>query len=326
MANPIILTAKDFAPLLQDASSMQGAIDALERAMVALYRGEVRQGSVGDETKVGDQPSTIRFNLTASDGMPTGLRAAGSAAGVNSGFLLLFDGESRQLLALMDPSPLGAMRVGAEGGLGTRHLAPAGAKTLAMLGSGRQARTQMPAVVSAMPDLERIKVFSPTEEHRVSFSKEMSAWLGREVEPAATAEEAIRDAEVVDLVNTAREPIFETAWLKPGALVISITGRGQMPQDFLTKTRMVAPVWDILAGNALREPFYSAIKAGAYTKEDYAGDLGAIITKDATARVSESDIVDFEATAVPVFDHAIATWAYEWARAQGVGKEFSLFE
>ena len=326
MAGPIILTAKDFAPLLRDAAAMHGAVDALEAAMLALYQGRVRQAAAADETKLDDQPSTVRVNLTGIDGMPTGLRVAGSAAGTNSGFLMLLDGATRQLVALLDPSPLGALRVGAEGGLGARHLAPENARALAMLGSGRQARTQMSAVCAALPNLEQIKVYSPTVEHREGFSKEMSTWLERDVQPVATAEEAIRDADVVDLVNSAREPIFETSMLKPGALVISITGRGQMPADFVN-TRMVAPVWDILAGNALREPFFSAIKAGTYTKEEhFAGELGAIIAGDAVARNAPADIVDFEATAVPVFDHAIAVWAYEWARSTGAGKELSLVE
>ena len=292
--------------------------------MLAEYQGRVRQGSMADETKAGDQPSTARFNFVAADGMPTGLIAATSAGSVNGQFRLLLDGESRQLLALMNTAPLGAIRVGAEGGLGAKHLAPAGARSLAMLGSGRQARTQMSAVCAAFPSLETVKVFSPTPEHREAFAKEMSDWLGKKMEPVASAEEAIRDADIVDLVNTSREPIFETAWLKPGAVVISITGRGQTPEDFLTQTRMVAPVWSILAGNALREPFFSAIKAGSYTKEDYGGDLGAVIAGEANPRTSAADVVDFEATAVPILDHAIAEWAYNWARSTGAGTEFSL--
>ena len=53
----------------------------------------------------------------------------------------------------MNTGPLGAVRVGAEGGLAARHLAP-NARSLAMLGSGRQARTQMSAVCAALPGLE----------------------------------------------------------------------------------------------------------------------------------------------------------------------------
>src|SRR5439155_15653419 len=190
--------------------------------------------------------------------------------------------------------------------------------------SGRQARTQIAAVCAAFPTLESIKVFSPTPEHREAFAREMSDWLGKKMEPVASAEAAIRDADIVDLVNTSREPIFETAWLKPGALVISITGRGQIPEDFLTQTRMVAPVWNILANNQLREPFFSAIKAGSYTKEDYGGDLGAIIAKEIEPRRSPDEIIDFEATAVPILDHAIAEWAYHWCRHTGGGTEIAL--
>ena len=254
MPNPLVITAQDFAPLLRDGTAMQGAVDALEAAMLALYKGNIRQAAATDETRVDDQPSTARVNLIGSDGAPTGLRVATSASGANSGFLVLLDGASRQLLALLDPAPFGATRVGAEGGLGARHLAPEGARNLAMLGSGRQARTQMAAVCAALPDLEAIRVFSPTQEHREAFSKEMSTWLERDIQPAGSVEEAIREADVVDVVNTAPGPIFETGALKPGALVISITGRGQTPADFLTRARMVAPVWEILAGNALREP------------------------------------------------------------------------
>src|SRR6266550_2977216 len=99
MPNPIILGAKDFAPLLEDAGAMKDAVDALERAMLAEYQGRVRQGSMADETKFGDQPSTARFNFIAADGMPTSLIVATSAAGTNAQFRLLLDGESRQLLA-----------------------------------------------------------------------------------------------------------------------------------------------------------------------------------------------------------------------------------
>jgi ornithine cyclodeaminase/alanine dehydrogenase-like protein (mu-crystallin family) len=85
-----------------------------------------------------------------------------------------------------------------------------------------------------------------------------------------------------------------------------------------------APSWDILANNQFRNPFFSAIKEGKYTKEDYAGDLGAVITGKAQARTAASDIVDFEATAMPILDHGIAEWAYNWAVANKAGTEFSI--
>jgi alanine dehydrogenase len=235
---------------------------------------------------------------------------------------MLLDGETRSLLALMDVATFNPVRVGAEGGLGARYLAPA-AKSLGIVGSGRQARTQVAAVVAALPGIETINVFSPTQEHREAFAKEMSESTGKSIQPVGDVQAAIRDMDIVDLVYSG-EKILDTDWLKPGSLVVSITGRVQTPDDFLTRTRMVAPSWDILANNQFRNPFFSAIKEGKYTKEDYAGDLGAVITGKAQARTAASDIVDFEATAMPILDHGIAEWAYNWAVANKAGTEFSI--
>ena len=92
----------------------------------------------------------------------------------------------------MDSGLLNPLRVGAEGGLACRHLASPGAKVVAILGSGKHARTQIAGVANAMPDVEVFRVFSPTQAHREAFAEEMTSWLGRRVDAVSSAEEAIR--------------------------------------------------------------------------------------------------------------------------------------
>lgn len=324
-SSPIVLTARDFNPLLADPSYMMGAIDALERAMLAEYHGRVRQRMLADETTSGEgPPASLTLNFIGGEGIPNGITVASSGEGQSSRFVMLFDERTRELLALMEAGLLNPVRVGAEGGLGARHLAPPEARSLAMLGSGRQARTQMAALCNALPGLEGIKVFSPTREHRESFCSEMSTWLGRRIEAVDSAEAAIRGADIVDLVNTSHRPIFELSWIKPGALVIAITGRGEVPLEFLTGTRVIAPVWSTFSQSAVRDPFVAAIKAGTWTREDFGGELGAVIAGDIPARLSADEIVNFEATAVPVLEHATNIWAYEWARSAGAGTPLNL--
>ena len=320
---PRLITAKDFAPLLADAGSMTGAIDSIERAYMADFEGKVRRGNAVDQFKSGETDNSMRFNLTAGDGLLTGLQAQSSGGAPNSRFLMLFDNDTRELKAILDTSPFNPVRVGAEGGLGAKYLSP-DAKVLGVVGSGKQARTQVQAIAAALPGLETIKVFSPTQEHREAFAKDMSQWLGKNIVAVDSVQEAIRDADIVDLVNTAPDKFFETDWIKPGATVMSITGRAQTPDDFLTRTRMVAPSWDILANNQLRNPYFSAIKAGTYSKEDYAGDLSQVIAGQRNPRNAPTDIVDFEATAMPILDHGIAEWAYNWAEQNKAGTEFSI--
>ena len=343
-AEPIILTAKDFEPLWADPGYMEGAIDSQERAMVAIWESNVRQAGLVDparpsepqgDRRRGDRWANpaqaqqeeqrdrfLRLGFIASKGLTAGV-SVGGGSGANSSFLMLMDEESSQLLALIDTDYFGAVRVGAEGGLGAKHL-KSDAKVLGMLGSGYQARTALPAMIAAVPGLERIKVFSRTQTNREAFCKEMSAWLGREVESVTSVAEAIEDADIVDQVHSSREPIFEMDAVKPGAVIMSVTGRGQIPPAIINKARMVTPSWDVMAANVLREPYYSAMKAGTYTKEDYGGEFGEIIAKGRQPRRDPAEIIDFHVLAVPLLNHAIADWAYRWALATGAGTSISI--
>jgi ornithine cyclodeaminase/alanine dehydrogenase-like protein (mu-crystallin family) len=346
---PIIITAKDFEPLWADPNYMQGAIESQERAMVAIWEDNVRQATLNDPARppeemapTGDRQRGdrwanpqqaqqmqqrdrfLRLGFTGSRGMHHGV-SVGGGTGPNSSFLMLFDEDTNQLLAMMDTDYFGAVRVGAEGGLGAKHLAK-GAKVLGFLGSGYQARTAMPAMVAAVPTLEQIKVYSTTKENRERFSKEMQDWLGVEITPVDSVEAAIGDADIIDQVHSSREPIFKMSQVKPGATIMSVTGRGQIPPEIINTARMVTPSWDVLSHNVLREPYYSAIKAGTYTKEDYGGEFGEIIAKGLDPRRDPSEIIDFHVLLVPLLNHAVADWAYRWARENGAGTEISISE
>jgi len=325
---------------------MVGAIDAQERAMVAIWEGNVRQATMTDPARPAEPPGDrqrsdrwanpaqaqeiqrrenfLRAGFIGSKGMAHGL-SIGGGSGPNSSFQMLMEETTNQLVAIVDSDYLGAVRVGAEGGLGAKYLKP-DAKVLAVLGSGYQARTALPAMLCGVPGIERIKVYSPTRENRERFCREMSDWLGREIAPVASVAEAIEDADIVDQVHSAREPIFEMSAVKPGAVIMSVTGRGQIPPEIISTARMVTPSWDVMAGNVLREPYYSAMKAGSYTKEDYGGEFGEIIAKGLNPRREPSEIIDFHVLAVPLLNHAIADWAYRWAREAGAGTPFSISE
>lgn len=117
MASPIILKQNDFAPLLADPNYMSGLIDALERSLLDDLEGTVRQHTLADEVKTEGEQSSLRFSLIAGQGKLNSLLGLGAGAGVNSRYLFLFDGATRDFLALMDSGLLNPVRVGAEGGL-----------------------------------------------------------------------------------------------------------------------------------------------------------------------------------------------------------------
>jgi ornithine cyclodeaminase/alanine dehydrogenase len=135
--------------------------------------------------------------------------------------VLLFDAENAELKAVIQADHLGRLRTGAASGVATKHLARADASRVSLIGTGRQARTQLEAIAKVLR-VSSVKVFGRDETRREDFCREMQARLGVQVEPASTAEEAVRFGEVVITATNAREPVVLGEWLQPGSHVNAI--------------------------------------------------------------------------------------------------------
>jgi ornithine cyclodeaminase/alanine dehydrogenase-like protein (mu-crystallin family) len=321
MSRAILLTNTDFQPLRTELANMDGALGAVEAAVVAQHKGAIRAGRLVD--RVPGEFEGIRVSLLAGDGLYSGMRIFGNPPHTRA--FMLFDGTTRAMLALLDYGVLNSLRVGAIAGVAARHLAPKDSRVMGLLGSGWQARTQVAAMRSALPSLQRIRVFSPTQAHREAFAAEMSPWLGIPVEPVASTQEAMRDADVVDLCAPGhfdvREPLFEPSWVKPGALVISMAPN-QYTADFLRQTRLVTD-WTSLTEPASRPPFEELIDSGEL-KQEHVLPLGAVIAGGANPRRTPRDTVVYHLEGGTAHDLFVATWGYEWARARGLGAPFDL--
>lgn len=323
MSEAIILTAKDFSPLRDDPAGMAGAINAVEQAVVAQYQNKVRQQNIVDRRP--GEFEGIRVALSAGDEVMTGMRIFGNPPHTRA--YMLFEGETRALLALIDYGVLNSLRVGAIAGVAAKHLAPEGARLLGLLGSGWQAQPQVDAMRAALPGLERIRVFSPTQAHREAFAKQMTARLEIPVEAVDSTEEALQDADVVDLCapghHDVREPLFEPAWVKPGALVVSMA-QNQYSAEFVQTARVVSS-WESLTQPVPRAPYDKLIAAGSFTKDDVSA-LGAAILNGAGPRRTPKENLIFHLEGGSAHDLYVATWAYNWAHERGLGLRFDLSE
>jgi ornithine cyclodeaminase/alanine dehydrogenase-like protein (mu-crystallin family) len=303
MSQAVLLSASDLRPLRDDPAHMRAALDAVESAIVAHQRGEVRQGRLVDRRP--DEFEGIRLSLLAGDGLLSGMRVFGNPPHTRA--FLLFDGETRALLALMDYGVLNSLRVGATAGVAARYLAPPRARTVGLLGSGWQAAPQVSALVAAVPTLEEIRVYSPTPEHREAFAGAMAARHDLPVLAVRSAAEAIRGADIVDLCAPGhfdvRTPLLEADWVAPGGLVISMA-HNQYPTDLASVARLVADIPEF--SDAASVP------------------LGEVIANGAQPRQAPQDRVIYRLEGGTVQDLFVATWGYTWARAQGLGQAFDL--
>jgi alanine dehydrogenase len=137
------------------------------------------------------------------------------------GLVLLFSTHNGEPLAIFPDGVLQRMRVGATNGLGVKYMARQNVETLAILGSGWQAETQLTAACSVR-DIKAIRCFSPNRENRESFSARMTEQLGIEVRPVEQPEDAVKGADVVMCGSNSLDPIYFARWIEPGVHISSI--------------------------------------------------------------------------------------------------------
>jgi alanine dehydrogenase len=321
---PIILSENDLAPLLKTPARMDELLPLIEDSMRAQSSGSVG-GQARVETSLLDDKKKYRIMASAVPNAGQGMRISALFRGAKDAyFILLFDGERGDLLGLVAGRDLNVWRTGAPGGVACKYLAPNGAEELGLIGSGRQARGQIVAIRRAVPSLRKVKVFSSTKEHRELFAREMSSWLGVEVEAVASACAAVENMPIISLATSSRSTVIEPQWIKPGALVVSITS-GQLPRETVANSRVIVS-WkeEVLGGEAPRQPYIAMIADGSWSAEKIAGELGEVILGKIAARTNESETVVFESVGMPIWDTVATAWAYRWAVEQGVGTSFSL--
>ena len=119
---------------------------------------------------------------------------------------------------MIESDHLGQMRTGAASGLATKLLAKPEARTLGVIGVGRQAFTQV-AAVCAVREITDIRVFSPTVAHRDGFAHRIERELRVAAAPAASAEAAVAEADIVIAITKSAEPVLRANWLKSGVHV-----------------------------------------------------------------------------------------------------------
>ncbi len=152
-------------------------------------------------------------------------------------FFVLYDAQTAQPLAWMQANHLGQIRTGAASGYATDLLANPEADTLAVIGSGFQARTQVEAIRAVRP-IMTVRVWSRDPEKRRRFAGDCLA------EAAASAEEAVRGAQIVVTATNAANPVLQDEWIAPGTMVNAMganaAGRRELPAELVRRAALVA--------------------------------------------------------------------------------------
>src|SRR5438552_11941991 len=211
----------------------------------------------------------------------------------------LVDPETGAPLAIMDGRLITEMRTAAVSAAATKLLTGPDAKVLAILGSGVQAHSHFEAL-QLVRHFEEIRVWSPTKEHAEQFAKEIGA-------TATSAEEAVRNADVIVTATNSKTPVLKGSWLKLGCHVNAVGA--------------CRPDWRELDDEAMSNVVFVDSREGAMKESgdvilsgaNIYDELGEVLYGKVPARANETTI--FKSLGMAVEDISAALLVYRSAKA-----------
>lgn len=255
-----------------------------------------------------------------------GLKAYATFGGPVEFLAPLYDSDTGRLLALIEADWLGRMRTGAASGVATRYLARPEARTLGLFGAGGQAQTQLLAVCAARP-IERVMVYSRRAEKRAAFVAAMQPQVSATLVAVADPRAAVEGMDIVTTMTTSAQPVFDGAWLSPGAH-INAAGSNQLGRrelDAATFRRSACVAADSVEQARLEAgDLAGAVAEGALAWAQVV-DFAEIVAGRAPGRTALEDITVFESQGLSVWDVATAAAVYAAARERGLGRPLPLF-
>jgi ornithine cyclodeaminase len=255
-----------------------------------------------------------RFARNREFGLPSHLAA-----------IVLLDPETGALTALLDGEFITATRTAAVSAVSANLLARDDSSTLAIIGSGVQARSHLQALEGGF-ELSQVSVWSPTASRQLAFVEEMESKTEAKLVGADSAEQAVRGADLVVLATSSSEPVVRNEWIKAGAHVMSVGAcradqremdpalvrRGRLFVD--SRAAALVESGDVVLG----------IAEHRFGASHIVGEIGEVIAGTVEGRRSPSDVTIFKSLGLAVEDVAAADLVYRRAVAQGIGQTLDL--
>lgn len=213
-----ILTDEEF----DENVSMDVAIHAIQQAIESHGRGGLDAPSrFSVDAENGSLVFTVGMETDAFNVMGFRVYETIPDSPDDHQLVATYDSDSGVFEGVIIGHRVGATRTGAIGGVAIDLLARSDINTVGILGSGRQARTQLEAAATVR-DIEKVNVYSPTTSHREQFATDRSHEFGLDVTAVSSAETAVRGADVLITATASREPVFDPKWLDPGVHINTV--------------------------------------------------------------------------------------------------------
>ena len=248
--------------------------------------------------------------------------------------IVLLDPQTGALMALLDGRYITEARTAAVSAVSSRLLAKKNAQSLAIIGTGVQARSHLDAL-SRVHGLRQVTVWSPNKLRRETFVDEAKSAIRNRAgsDPGLTltsvdhAGEAVVGADIIVLVTSSPTPVLENGWVKPGAHVISVGAcrptQREMDPALVARARLFV---DSRAAALVESgDVVMGIQEGRFGADHIVAELGELLIDGASAgRRSDTEVTMFKSLGLAVEDVTAADLAYRRAEERGIGTALAL--
>ena len=314
------LKEKDVEQLLP----MADAVELVEQSLQA--RAEGRATDVPRVRARMPAGTLHMMEATAGDLNVIGYKAYFSATGKGTRFYVhLFDTESGKPTAIIEASHLGMVRTGAASGVATRHMAREDAAIVATLGAGKQAIGQLEAVC-AVRKIREVRVWSRNPERSQQFCVALEKKLGVTMQVITDPAEAVRGADIINVITKASTPVLLGAWLTAGQH-INAAGSNSLARRELDEaavrrsTRIVVD-----SRNTARNECGDLLPLAETGLIDWDAlpELGEVITGRLPGRRSKDDITLYESHGMAVQDLYTGKFVLDAALKNNIGLDLPV--
>jgi alanine dehydrogenase len=228
-------------------------------------------------------------------------------------FFLLFRAEDARPLAIFEANYLGQIRTGAASGLATDLLARPDSASVAIVGSGFQARSQLEAI-RAVRNIAIVRVYSRSPEKRIAFAAECSA------EAVDHAEQAVRGADIIVTATNSRDPVLNSEWVSGGVHINAVGSnqarRRELPSELIARAGRV--VVDSIEQSRMESGDLLLSWGHGEWHDSRLIELKDVLAGGRTAR-SPEEITIFKSNGLALEDVAAAGFVYERGLEAGTG-------
>lgn len=263
-----------------------------------------------------------RFGRAGSTLMGGAVLGSGAYGVRHSNVTVLYSTDTGKLEAILEPGTLAWIRTGAASGVAVKYMSKPDAGVVGIIGTGRQAVTQLQAIATVRT-IRQAKVYARTEETRRQFAAQMRDRLGIDVVPVDYSEAAVRGSDIVVAITSAREPVFDGSLLEPGTCVVAAGSNSYAKREVddttIERAALIA-VDNLEQAKTECGELISAADRGVF-RWGQAVELHEVVSGRVAGRPSEDAITLFESQGIGIEDVAASAYVLQQARAAGIGVE-----